>query len=81
MAEGTSIHTVDRITKPMLVFQAANDVRRKLAGSDHIVEAIQARGISACEPLRFNAGSSFKPASPKRAARAPATHPDPCPMR
>ncbi|MGA7323573.1 MAG: S9 family peptidase [Rhodomicrobium sp.] len=45
LAERSPIHRVDRISKPMLIFHGANDVRCKIAESDTIVAAMQAKGI------------------------------------
>ena len=43
LAERSPIHKVDRIKKPMLIFHGANDVRCKVAESDTIVAAMQAK--------------------------------------
>ncbi|MDQ0469571.1 S9 family peptidase [Labrys wisconsinensis] len=45
LAERSPIHRVDAITKPMLIAHGQNDVRCKVAESDTIVAAMQARGI------------------------------------
>jgi len=46
------IHAVDRITAPLLVLHGANDSRVPVAEADHIVAAVQARGIPVAY-LRF----------------------------
>lgn len=46
------IHAVDRIITPLLVLHGANDPRVPVAEADHIVAAVQARGVPV-EYLRF----------------------------
>ncbi|WFR98837.1 hypothetical protein PR017_24420 (plasmid) [Rhizobium tumorigenes] len=48
MAERSPIHKVNSVTKPMLIFHGANDVRCKVAQSDTIVEAMQGKRSRSC---------------------------------
>jgi dipeptidyl aminopeptidase/acylaminoacyl peptidase len=59
LAERSPIHKVDRITKPMLIFHGANDVRCKIAESDTIVAAMQARGIPVTYVVYPDEGHGF----------------------
>jgi dipeptidyl aminopeptidase/acylaminoacyl peptidase len=45
LAERSPIHRVASVTKPMLIFHGANDVRCKVAESDTFAAAMQANGI------------------------------------
>ncbi|WP_423228447.1 alpha/beta hydrolase family protein [Rhizobium tumorigenes] len=63
LAERSPIHKVDSVTKPMLIFHGANDVRCKVAQSDTIVEAMQES-----DP------GLVRGASPPRTEDLPATH-------
>jgi dipeptidyl aminopeptidase/acylaminoacyl peptidase len=45
LAERSPIHKVDQVKKPMLIFHGLNDVRCKIAESDTIVAAMQAKNI------------------------------------
>jgi dipeptidyl aminopeptidase/acylaminoacyl peptidase len=59
LAERSPIHKVDRIKKPMLIFHGANDVRCKIAESDTIVEAMQAKGIPVTYVVYPDEGHGF----------------------
>jgi acylaminoacyl-peptidase len=50
---------VDRIKKPMLIFHGANDVRCKIAESDTIVAAMEAKGIPATYVVYPDEGHGF----------------------
>jgi dipeptidyl aminopeptidase/acylaminoacyl peptidase len=64
MASRSPIHKVDRITKPMLIFHGANDVRCKIAESDTIVAAMQAKGTPVIYVVYPDEGHGFaKPAN------------------
>jgi dipeptidyl aminopeptidase/acylaminoacyl peptidase len=64
LAERSPIHKVDQITKPMLIFHGANDVRCKVAESDTIVAAMQAKGIPVTYVVYPDEGHGFrKPAN------------------
>lgn len=64
LAERSPIHKVDRIVKPMLILHGANDVRCKIAESDSIVAAMQARGIPVTYVVYPDEGHGFaKPAN------------------
>ena len=45
LAERSPIYKVDRISRPMLIFHGANDVRCRVSESDTIVAAMQAKGL------------------------------------
>ncbi|HRE32770.1 MAG TPA: prolyl oligopeptidase family serine peptidase, partial [Candidatus Berkiella sp.] len=45
LAKRSPIHSVNKITKPLLIGHGANDVRVKQSESDHMVAAMQANGI------------------------------------
>ncbi|SIR11801.1 acylaminoacyl-peptidase [Rhizobium sp. RU35A] len=59
LAERSPIHKVDRITRPMLIFHGANDVRCKVAESDTIVAAMQAKGIPVTYVVYPDEGHGF----------------------
>jgi dipeptidyl aminopeptidase/acylaminoacyl peptidase len=59
LAERSPIHKVDRIKKPMLIFHGANDVRCKVAESDTIVAAMQAKGIPVTYVVYPDEGHGF----------------------
>jgi len=64
LAERSPIHKVDRIVKPMLILHGANDVRCKIAESDTIVAAMQARNIPVTYVVYPDEGHGFhKPAN------------------
>lgn len=64
LAERSPINKVDNITKPMLIFHGANDVRCKIAESDSIVAAMQARNIPVTYVVYPDEGHGFqKPAN------------------
>ncbi len=64
LAERSPIHKVDRISKPMLIFHGANDVRCKVTESDTIVAAMQAKGIPVTYVVYPDEGHGFhKPAN------------------
>jgi dipeptidyl aminopeptidase/acylaminoacyl peptidase len=60
LAERSPIHKVDRIEKPMLIFHGANDVRCKIAESDTIVAAMQAKGIPVTYVVYPDEGHGFQ---------------------
>lgn len=60
LAERSPIHKVDRIRKPMLIFHGANDVRCKIAESDTIVAAMQAKGIPVSYVVYPDEGHGFQ---------------------
>jgi acylaminoacyl-peptidase len=60
LAERSPIHKVDRIKKPMLIFHGANDVRCKIAESDTIVKAMQAKGIPVTYVVYPDEGHGFQ---------------------
>jgi acylaminoacyl-peptidase len=64
LAAGSPIHKVDAIRCPMLILHGANDVRCKIAESDTIVAAMQARGIPVSYVVYPDEGHGFaKPAN------------------
>lgn len=64
LAERSPIHKVDAITKPMLIFHGANDVRCKIAESDSIVAVMQAKAIPVTYVVYPDEGHGFhKPAN------------------
>jgi acylaminoacyl-peptidase len=60
LAERSPIHKVDRIKKPMLIFHGANDVRCKIAESDTIVAAMEAKGIPVTYVVYPDEGHGFQ---------------------
>ncbi len=50
---------IDRIARPLLIFQGANDPRVKQAESDQIVEAMQAKGIPVTYAVFPDEGHGF----------------------
>lgn len=60
LAERSPIHKVDRIKKPMLIFHGANDVRCKVAESDTIVAAMQAKNIPVAYVVYPDEGHGFQ---------------------
>jgi acylaminoacyl-peptidase len=60
LAERSPIHKVERIEKPMLIFHGANDVRCKIAESDTIVAAMQAKGIPVTYVVYPDEGHGFQ---------------------
>jgi dipeptidyl aminopeptidase/acylaminoacyl peptidase len=64
LAERSPINKVENIEKPMLIFHGANDVRCKVAESDTIVAAMQARNIPVTYVVYPDEGHGFqKPAN------------------
>lgn len=64
LAERSPINKVDNIRKPMLIFHGVNDVRCKVAESDTIVAAMQARKIPVTYVVYPDEGHGFqKPAN------------------
>jgi acylaminoacyl-peptidase len=59
LAERSPIHKVDNIKKPMLIFHGANDVRCKIAESDSIVAAMQAKNIPVSYVVYPDEGHGF----------------------
>jgi dipeptidyl aminopeptidase/acylaminoacyl peptidase len=64
LAERSPINKVENIRKPMLIFHGANDVRCKVAESDTIVAAMQAKNIPVTYVVYPDEGHGFqKPAN------------------
>jgi dipeptidyl aminopeptidase/acylaminoacyl peptidase len=60
LAERSPINRVENIRKPMLIFHGANDVRCKVAESDTIVAAMQARNIPVTYVVYPDEGHGFQ---------------------
>jgi dipeptidyl aminopeptidase/acylaminoacyl peptidase len=60
LAERSPINKVDNIKKPMLIFHGANDVRCKVAESDTIVAAMQAKNIPVTYVVYPDEGHGFQ---------------------
>jgi dipeptidyl aminopeptidase/acylaminoacyl peptidase len=60
LAERSPINKVANIKKPMLIFHGANDVRCKVAESDTIVAAMQARNIPVTYVVYPDEGHGFQ---------------------
>jgi acylaminoacyl-peptidase len=60
LAERSPIRKVDRIKKPMLISHGANDVRCKVAESDMIVAAMQAKNIPVTYIVYPDEGHGFQ---------------------
>jgi acylaminoacyl-peptidase len=60
LAERSPINKVDNIKKPMLIFHGANDVRCKIAESDTIAAAMQAKGIPVTYIVYPDEGHGFQ---------------------
>jgi dipeptidyl aminopeptidase/acylaminoacyl peptidase len=60
LAERSPINKVENIKKPMLIFHGANDVRCKVAESDTIVAAMQARNIPVTYIVYPDEGHGFQ---------------------
>ena len=59
LAERSPLSYVDRIQRPLLIGQGANDPRVKQAESDQIVQAMQAKGIPVTYALYPDEGHGF----------------------
>jgi dipeptidyl aminopeptidase/acylaminoacyl peptidase len=59
LAERSPIHKVDNIKKPMIIFHGQNDVRCKIAESDSIVNAMQAKNIPVSYVVYPDEGHGF----------------------
>ncbi|WP_338444939.1 S9 family peptidase [Pelagerythrobacter marensis] len=59
LKERSPLHSADRITKPLLIGQGANDPRVKQAESDQIVAAMQSHGIPVTYVLFPDEGHGF----------------------
>lgn len=59
LAERSPLNYVDRIQRPLLIGQGANDPRVKQAESDQIVQAMQAKGIPVTYVLYPDEGHGF----------------------
>ena len=70
LAERSPLHKVDRISKPMLIFHGANDVRCKVAESDAIVAAMQSKGIPVTYVVFPDEGHGFRKPENQLAYRA-----------
>jgi len=60
LAERSPINRVENIMKPMLIFHGVNDVRCKVAESDAIVAAMQARNIPVAYVVYPDEGHGFQ---------------------
>jgi len=60
LAERSPINKVENIKKPMLIFHGANDVRCKVAESDTIVAAMQAKNIPVTYVVYPDEGHGFQ---------------------
>src|ERR1700681_2097539 len=60
LAEALHINRVENISKPMLIFHGVNDVRCKVAESDTIVAAMQARNIPVTYVVYPDEGHGFQ---------------------
>ncbi|WP_246207704.1 alpha/beta hydrolase family protein [Bradyrhizobium rifense] len=60
LAERSPINKVDNIKKPMLIFHGANDVRCKIAESDSIAAAMQAKNIPVTYIVYPDEGHGFQ---------------------
>ncbi|WP_035663961.1 S9 family peptidase [Bradyrhizobium sp. Ec3.3] len=60
LAERSPINKVDNIKKPMLIFHGANDVRCKVAESDTIAAAMQAKNIPVTYIVYPDEGHGFQ---------------------
>lgn len=59
LQERSPLHAADRITKPLLIGQGANDPRVKQAESDQIIAAMRARGLPVTYVLYPEEGHGF----------------------
>lgn len=59
LRERSPLFRVDRIRKPLLIGQGANDPRVKRSESDHIVDAMRQRGIPVTYVVYQNEGHGF----------------------
>ncbi len=59
LEERSPLSYVDRISKPLLIGQGANDPRVKQAEADQIVQAMKARGIPVTYVLYPDEGHGF----------------------
>lgn len=59
LRERSPVHSADKITKPLLIGQGANDPRVKQAESDQIIEAMRARGLAVTYVLYPQEGHGF----------------------
>jgi dipeptidyl aminopeptidase/acylaminoacyl peptidase len=60
LQERSPLNHVDRIVRPLLIGQGANDVRVKPAESEQIVQAMQARGIPVTYLFYSDEGHGFR---------------------
>jgi acylaminoacyl-peptidase len=60
LAERSPINKVDNIKKPMLIFHGENDVRCKIAESDTIAAAMQAKNIPVTYIVYPDEGHGFQ---------------------
>jgi dipeptidyl aminopeptidase/acylaminoacyl peptidase len=59
LRERSPLHSADRITKPLLIGQGANDPRVKQAESDQIINAMRAKGLPVTYVLFPEEGHGF----------------------
>ena len=70
MEERSPLNHVDRIMRPLLIAQGANDVRVKASESDQIVRAVQARGIPVTYVYYPDEGHGFRREENRRSFNA-----------
>lgn len=70
LEQRSPLNYIDRIQRPLLIAQGANDVRVKVAESDQIVAAMQERGIPVTYLLYSDEGHGLERAENKRACAA-----------
>lgn len=59
LQERSPLHSADKITRPLLIGQGANDPRVKQAESDQIIEAMQGKGLPVTYVLYPEEGHGF----------------------
>ncbi|APG61365.1 S9 family peptidase [Christiangramia salexigens] len=59
MEEVSPVYHIDKIVKPLLVIQGANDPRVNIDESDQIVSALRARGIDVPYMVKYDEGHGF----------------------
>jgi dipeptidyl aminopeptidase/acylaminoacyl peptidase len=70
LEERSPLNRVDRIVRPLLIAQGANDVRVKPSESDQIVKAMQARNIPVTYVYYSDEGHGFRRAENRRSFNA-----------
>lgn len=59
MTEVSPVYNIDKIKKPLLVIQGANDPRVNIDESDQIVEALRAKGFDVPYMVKYDEGHGF----------------------